>query len=96
MVEAEALNGYHVTHTVNTPLGLRLNGHEPDLTRVIVYDKDLNHVGEASNFTVIHELPAGTYIVIMAIEIQGDYIPEADAYEASCYEYPFYLELHEK
>ena len=96
LVEAEALNGYHVTHTVNTPLGLRLNGHEPDLTRVIVYDKDLNYVGEASNFTVIHELPAGTYIVIMTIEIQGDYIPEADAYEASCYEYPFYLELHEK
>ncbi len=96
LVEAGALNGYYLTHTVITPLGLRLNGHEPDLTRVIVYDKDLNHVAEASNFTAIHELPAGTYIVIMAIEIPGDYIPEADAYEAACYEYPFYLELHEK
>ena len=40
-------------------------------------------------------LPAGEYIVILTVKYQGDYIPEADAYEGICFEYPFILELYD-
>lgn len=88
------LDAYNLVHTVNTPLNLLLNDERDALTRVTVYDKDLNYVASAQNFTAIHERPAGTYIVILAVTTTGDYIPEADAYERYCTEYAFIMELY--
>ena len=94
LLDEGALSGYNLVHTVNTPLDLTLREEEDTLVAVTVYDKDLNCLGEATNFTVIHELPEGTYIVVLAVTTVGDYIPEADASERYCTEYAFVLELY--
>lgn len=93
LVADGALDGFRLMHTVHAPLELTLEDAGDTLTRVTVYDKDLNRLGGAPDFTVIHDLPAGEYIVILRIQTKGNYIPEADAYEGACYEYPFYLDI---
>ena len=97
LVAGGALEEYRLRFPVDTPFLYKQNGVEAPLDWVKVYDRDLNLVGEAPNFTVIHTpaLPAGEYIVILTVKYQGDYIPEADAYEGICYEYPFILELYD-
>ncbi len=97
LVANGALDEYRLRFPVDTPFLYKQNGVEAPLDWVTVYDRDLNLVGEAPNFTVIHTppLPAGEYIVILTVKYQGDYIPEADAYEGVCYEYPFILELYD-
>lgn len=94
LVAEGALEGYRLRFPADTPFEFGLGDHEASLDRVSVYDMSTNRLGEAKNFTVIHELPAGEYIVILTVTEQGAYIPEADAFEAACYEYPFILEVY--
>ena len=94
LVAEGAFDDYRLRYPVWTPYQFTLGDEEAPLARVTVYDVDLNRLGEAPNFTVLHELPAGEYIVILTVTLQGDYIPEADAYERTCSEYPLYLELY--
>ena len=99
LVAGGALDDYRLRFPVDTPFLYKhkLTGVEAPLDGVAVYDRNLNLVGKAPNFTVIHTppLPAGEYIVVLTVKYQGDYIPEADAYEGICYEYPFILELYD-
>ena len=99
LVAGGALDDYRLRFPVDTPFLYKhkLTGVEAPLNWVTVYDRDLNLVGEAPNFTVIHTppLPAGEYIVVLTVKYQENYIPEADAYEGICYEYPFILELYD-
>ena len=99
LVAGGALEEYRLRFPVDTPFLYKhkLTGVEAPLDGVAVYDRNLNLVGKAPNFTVIHTppLPAGEYIVVLTVKYQGDYIPEADAYEGICYEYPFILELYD-
>ena len=99
LVAGGALDDYRLRFPVDTPFLYKhkLTGVEAPLNWVTVYDRDLNLVGEAPNFTVIHTppLPAGEYIVVLTVKYQENYIPEADAYEGICFEYPFILELYD-
>ncbi len=94
LVAEGALEKYRLRHPADTPFWFGLGDHEAPLDRVVVYDMSLNRLGEATNFMVLHELPAGEYIVILTVTLKGDYIPEADAFEAACYEYPFIFEVY--
>ncbi len=62
------------------------------LTGVAVCGMDGGRVTWGKDCTVLSELAAGKYYVILSVRTQGDYVDEAQAYEASCYEYAFILD----
>ena len=95
LVARGAFDAYRLRYPVWTPYRFTWGDTEAPLVRVAVYDTSLTPVGEAKNFTVLHDLPAGEYIVILTVTLPGAYIPEADAYERACCEYPLWLSLYD-
>ena len=68
---------------------------EDTLTRIYVYREDQTFHFDATEAHVLATLPEGRYIIVLRVETQGDYIEEADAYERTCTEYAFWLDVVE-
>lgn len=84
-------------HTAGEEPFLRVYEDEDTLTRVLVYFDDYSFFASSMDFSVdASRLPAGDYIIVLRVETQGDYIPEAEAYERTCTEYAFILEVVEE
>ena len=83
------------TMTITERETVSLTFREPGdtLTRVDVLDRSAIPVQDGNDLSVLSELTGGRYFVILTVKTQGEYVPEADAYEASCYEYAFALEI---
>ena len=74
---------------------LRVYEDEDTLTRICVYRDDHSFYFEAEAAPILASLPEGSYIIVLRVETQGDYIEEADAYERTCTEYAFWLDVVE-
>ena len=72
---------------------LRVCEDEDTLTRIYVYRDDLTFHFDTMEAQVLATLPEGRYIIVLRVETQGDYIEEADAYERTCTEYAFWLDV---
>lgn len=84
-------------HTAGEESFLRVYEDEDTLTRVLVYFDDYSFFASSMDFSVDASLlPAGDYIIVLRVETQGDYIEEAEAYERTCTEYAFILEVVEE
>lgn len=74
---------------------LRVYEDEDTLTRIYVYREDQTFHFDATEAHVLATLPEGRYIIVLRVETQGDYIKEAEAYERTCTEYAFWLDVVE-
>ena len=72
---------------------LRVCEDEDTLTRIYVYRDDLTFHFDTMDAHALATLPEGRYIIVLRVETQGDYIEEAEAYERTCTEYAFWLEV---
>ena len=72
---------------------LRVCEDEDTLTRIYVYRDDHSFYFEAEAAPILASLPVGRYVIVLRVETQGDYIEEAEAYERTCTEYAFWLEV---
>ena len=75
---------------------LRVIEDKDTLTRIYIYYKDHSFYADARDASVLSTLPEGSYIIVLRVETQGDYIEEAEAYERTCTEYAFILEVVEE
>lgn len=75
---------------------LRVIEDKDTLTRIYIYYKDHSVYADAKDASVLSTLPEGSYIIVLRVETQGDYIEEAEAYERTCTEYAFILEVVEE
>ena len=75
---------------------LRVIEDKDTLTRIYIYYEDHSIYADARDASVLSTLPEGSYIIVLRVETQGDYIKEADAYERTCTEYAFILEVVEE
>ena len=75
---------------------LRVIEDKDTLTRIYIYYEDHSFYADAKDASVLSTLPEGSYIIVLRVETQGDYIDEADAYERTCTEYAFILEVVEE
>ena len=73
-------------------VSVTLRDEKDSLSSVVVYRMNGERVTQGKDCTVISELAAGKYYVILSVRTQGDYIEEAQAYEGSCHEYAFILD----
>ena len=81
-------------HNAGEESYLRVYEKEDTLTRVLVYFDDYSFFASSMDFSVDASLlPADDYIIVLRVETQGDYIEEAEAYERTCTEYAFWLEV---
>jgi len=74
---------------------LRVYEDEDTLTRIYVYREDHSFYFDAEAAPILASLPVGRYVIVLRVETQGDYIEEADAYERTCTEYAFWLDVVE-
>ena len=75
---------------------LRVIEDKDTLTRIYIYYEDHSFCADARDASVLSTLPEGSYIIVLRVETQGDYIEEAEAYERTCTEYAFILEVVEE
>ncbi|MBO5511414.1 MAG: hypothetical protein J6B24_06765 [Clostridia bacterium] len=75
---------------------LRVIEDKDTLTRIYIYYEDHSFCADARDALVLSTLPEGSYIIVLRVETQGDYIEEAEAYERTCTEYAFILEVVEE
>lgn len=75
---------------------LRVIEDKDTLTRIYIYYEDHSFYADAKDASALSTLPEGSYIIVLRVETQGDYIEEADAYERTCTEYAFILEVVEE
>ena len=80
-----------IDHDVGSPVNIRLPYSQDTLTGVSAYDKQYERVASGRDASVLTTLPSGSYIVVLTVVTQGDYVPEAEAYECACTEYAFWL-----
>ena len=80
-------------HTAGEEPFLRVCEDEDTLTRICVYRDDHSFYFEAEAAPILASLPVGRYVIVLRVETQGDYIEEAEAYERTCTEYAFWLEV---
>ena len=80
-----------IDHDVGDPVSIHLPYSQDTLTGVSVYDKQYEWVTSGQDASVLTTLPGGSYIVVLTVVTQGDYIPEAETYERTCTQYAFRL-----
>ena len=83
-------------HYAGETPNLRVIEDEDTLTRIYVYRDDLTFHFDTMEAQALATLPVGRYIIVLRVETQGDYIEEAEAYERTCTEYAFILEVVEE
>jgi hypothetical protein len=83
-------------HYAGEETHLRVIEDKDTLTRIYIYYKDHSFCADARDASVLSTLPEGSYIIVLRVETQGDYIEEAEAYERTCTEYAFILEVVEE
>jgi hypothetical protein len=81
------------TLTVNEhgAVAVTLSDDADTLLSVTVCDTAGKRIARGTDASVLAELSAGEYFVILTVKSRGSYIAEADTYEAACYEYAFML-----
>ena len=72
---------------------LRVYEDKDTLARIYVYREDHSFYFDAEAAPILASLPVGRYVIVLRVETQGDYIEEAEAYERTCTEYAFWLEV---
>ncbi len=75
---------------------LRVIEDKDTLTRIYIYYEDHSFYADARDASVLSTLTEGSYVIVLRVETQGDYIEEAEAYERTCTEYAFILEVVEE
>ena len=80
-------------HNAGEESYLRVCEDEDTLTRIYVYRDDLTFHFDTMDAHALATLPEGRYIIVLRMETQGDYVEEADAYERTCTEYAFWLDV---
>ena len=80
-------------HNAGEESYLRVCEDEDTLTRIYVYRDDHSFYFDAEAAPILASLPVGRYIIVLRVETQGDYIEEAEAYERTCTEYAFWLDV---
>lgn len=83
-------------HYAGETPNLRVIEDKDTLTRIYIYYEDHSFCADARDALVLSTLPEGRYIIVLRVETQGDYIEEAEAYERTCTEYAFILEVVEE
>jgi hypothetical protein len=83
-------------HYAGEETHLRVIEDKDTLTRIYIYYEDHSFCADARDASVLSTLPEGSYIIVLRVETQGDYIEEAEAYERTCTEYAFILEVVEE
>ena len=83
----------HVIAENDSVIGLKVC--TPEGERIVV--KSVSNVLDLlSAMNSLNSVEEGTYVVILTVVTQGDYIPEAEAYERTCTEYAFVLKVVEE
>jgi hypothetical protein len=91
---SEIADGFPVLrHNAGEEPFLRVYEDEDTLTRIYVYRDDHNFYFDAEAAPILASLPVGRYVIVLRVETQGDYIEEAEAYERTCTEYAFWLDV---
>ncbi|MBR5123695.1 MAG: hypothetical protein IKU90_01065, partial [Clostridia bacterium] len=75
---------------------IRVTDGNDYLPRIYIYRNDLSFYADTRDASTFSTLPEGDYIIVLRVETQGDYIPEAEAYERTCTEYAFVLKVVEE
>ena len=75
---------------------IRVTEENDTLTRIYIYRNDLSFYADTRDASTFSTLPEGGYVIVLRVETQGDYIPEAEAYERTCTEYAFVLKVVEE
>ena len=88
----ESVSG-HVIAENDSVIGLKVCTPEGERIVVKSISNVLDLLSAMNSLTSVEE---GTYVVILTVVTQGDYIPEADAYERTCTEYAFVLKVVEE
>ena len=88
----ESVSG-HVIAENDSVIGLKVCTPEGERIVVKSVSNVLDLLSAMNSLTSVEE---GTYVVILTVVTQGDYIPEADAYERTCTEYAFVLKVVEE
>ncbi len=83
----------HVIAENDSVIGLKVCTPEGERIVVKSVSNVLDLLSAMNSLTSVEE---GTYVVILTVVTQGDYIPEADAYERTCTEYAFLLKVVEE
>ena len=83
----------HVIAENDSVIGLKVCTPEGERIVVKSVSNVLDLLSAMNSLTSVEE---GTYVVILTVVTQGDYIEEADAYERTCTEYAFILEVVEE
>ena len=88
----ESVSG-HVIAENDSVIGLKVCTPEGERIVVKSVSNVLDLLSAMNSLTSVEE---GTYVVILTVVTQGDYIPEADTYERTCTEYAFVLKVVEE
>ena len=88
----ESVSG-HVIAENDSVIGLKVCTPEGERIVVKSVSNVLDLLSAMNSLTSVEE---GTYVVILTVVTQGDYIPEAEAYERTCTEYAFVLKVVEE
>jgi hypothetical protein len=83
----------HVIAENDSVIGLKVCTLEGERIVVKSVSNVLDLLSAMNSLTSVEE---GTYVVILTVVTQGDYIEEAEAYERTCTEYAFILEVVEE
>ena len=81
------------TLTVNehAAVSVTLSDESETLLAVTVCNAAGERIAHGVDASILSELAAGEYFVVLSVKSRGSYIPEADTYETNCYEYAFIL-----
>jgi hypothetical protein len=87
-----------IRHYACEPVSVKVQAENDTLTRISVCTPEGNRITTGTDTSILSAsaLEEGTYIVILTVETQGNYIEEADAYERTCTEYAFRMEIVEE
>ena len=88
----ESVSG-HVIAENDSVIGLKVCTPEGERIVVKSVSNVLDLLSAMNSLTSVEE---GTYVVILTVVTQGDYIEEAEAYERTCTEYAFVLKVVEE
>ena len=81
----------NLTVNEHAAVSVTLSDESETLLAVTVCNAAGERIARGVDASILSELAAGEYFVVLSVKSRGSYIPEADTYETNCYEYAFIL-----
>ena len=81
----------NLTVNEHAAVSVTLSDESETLLAVTVCNAAGERIARGVDASILSELAAGEYFVVLSVKSRGSYIPEADTYETNCYEYAFML-----